>query len=75
MKRVLIIIGLLICTLIFMWLGVNTLNAALMEYTGITAIVGGLASLVYFIYGYKGCALVVERLAKYATKKEGDQDK
>ena len=75
MKRVLIIIGLLICTLIFMWLGVCTLNAALMEYTGITAIVGGLASLVYFIYGYKGCALVVERLAKMCNPKKGDQDK
>ena len=62
MKRVLIIIGLLICTLMFMWFGVNALNAAFMEYTGITAVVSGLASVVYFIFGYKGCTLMVERL-------------
>jgi uncharacterized membrane protein YtjA (UPF0391 family) len=47
-----------------MYLGVNTLNAAFMEYTGITTVASGLASLVYFIYGYKGCALMVEYLAK-----------
>lgn len=65
MKRVLVIIGLLICTFIFLWLGVNALNAAFMEYTGITAVVSGLASVVYFIFGYKGCTLIVERLTKW----------
>ena len=75
MKRVLIIIGLLICTIIFMWLGVNDLNAAFIEYTGIAAMASGLASVVYFIFGYKGCALMVEHLVKCATKKKGDRDK
>jgi uncharacterized membrane protein YtjA (UPF0391 family) len=65
MKKVLIIIGLLICTCIFLWLGVNALDAAFMEYTGITAAVSGLASVVYFIFGYKGCTLIVERLTKW----------
>jgi hypothetical protein len=65
MKKTLIIIGLLICTFIFLALGVNALNAAFMEYTGLTAIVSGLASVVYFIFGYKGCSLVVKRLAKW----------
>lgn len=65
MKRVLVIIGLLICTFIFLWLGVNALNAAFVEYTGITAVVSGLASVVYFIFGYKGCTLIVERLTKW----------
>lgn len=65
MKRVLVIIGLLICTFIFLWLGVNALNAAFVDYTGITAVVSGLASVVYFIFGYKGCTLIVERLTKW----------
>ena len=65
MKRVLVIIGLLICTFIFLWLGVNALNAAFVEYTGITAVASGLASVVYFIFGYKGCTLIVERLTKW----------
>ena len=65
MKKVLIIIGLLICTFIFLWLGVNALNAAFVEYTGITAVASGLASVVYFIFGYKGCTLIVERLTKW----------
>ena len=65
MKKVLIIIGLLICTFIFLWLGVNALNAAFVEYTGITAVVSGLASVVYFIFGYKGCTLIVKRLTKW----------
>ncbi len=64
MKKTLIIIGLLICTFIFLALGVNALNAAFMEYTGITAVVSGLASVVYFIFGYKGCSLVVKQLTK-----------
>lgn len=78
MKRVLIIIGLLICTLMFMCLGVNALNAAFMEYANITAdasvltsvghglatIANGLAALIYFIFGYKGCILMIEYLAK-----------
>jgi hypothetical protein len=65
MKKTLIIIGLLICTFIFMWLGVSALDAAFMEYTGITAVVSGLASVVYFIFGYKGCTMIVERLTKW----------
>ena len=65
MKRVLVIIGLLICTFIFLWLGVNALNAAFVDYTGITAVASGLASVVYFIFGYKGCTLIVERLTKW----------
>ena len=65
MKKVLIIIGLLICTFIFLWLGVNALDAAFMEYTGITAVVSGLASVVYFIYGYKGCTMIFERLTRW----------
>lgn len=65
MKKVLIIIGLFICTFIFLRLGVNALDAAFMEYTGITAIVSGLASVVYFIFGYKGCTMIVERLTKW----------
>ena len=65
MKKVLIIIGLFICTFIFLKLGVNALDAAFMEYTGITAIVSGLASVVYFIFGYKGCTMIVERLTKW----------
>jgi hypothetical protein len=65
MKKTLIIIGLLICTFIFLQLGVNALNAAFMEYIGITAVVSGLASVVYFIFGYKGCTLIVERLTKW----------
>ena len=62
MKKTLIIIGLLICTSIFLWLGVKALNSAFMEYTGITAVASGLASVVYFIFGYKGCTLIAERL-------------
>jgi uncharacterized membrane protein len=65
MKKTLIIIGLFICTFIFLWLGVNALNAAFVEYTGITAIVSGLASVVYFIFGYKGCTMIFERLTKW----------
>lgn len=65
MKKVLIIIGLFICTFIFLRLGVNALDAAFMEYTGITAVVSGLASVVYFIFGYKGCTMIVERLTKW----------
>jgi uncharacterized membrane protein len=65
MKKTLIIIGLFICTFIFLWLGVNALNAAFVEYTGITAIVSGLASVVYFIFGYTGCAMIVGRLTKW----------
>ena len=65
MKKILIIIGLFICTFIFLQLGVNALNAAFMEYTGITAVVSGLASVVYFIFGYKGCTMIVERLTKW----------
>jgi hypothetical protein len=48
----------------FIWLGVSALDAAFMEYTGITAIVSDLAAVVYFIFGYKGCILMVEYLAK-----------
>jgi 3-oxoacyl-(acyl-carrier-protein) synthase len=61
-----------------MWLGVNALNAAFMEYTSVTAAAGGLASVghgfatianglaavIYFIFGYKGCILMIEYLAK-----------
>jgi hypothetical protein len=65
MKKTLIIIGLLICIFIFLWLGVNALNAAFMEYTGLAAVVSGLASVVYFIYGYKGCTMIAERLTKW----------
>lgn len=65
MKKTLIIVGLFICTFIFMWLGVNALDAAFMEYTGITAVASGLASVVYFIFGYKGCTMIVERLTKW----------
>ena len=65
MKKTLIIIGLLIGTFIFLWLGVNALNAAFVEYTGITAVASGLASVVYFIFGYKGCTMIVERLTKW----------
>lgn len=65
MKKTLIIVGLLICTFIFLWLGVNALDAAFMEYTGITAVASGLASAVYFIFGYKGCTMIVERLTKW----------
>lgn len=68
MKKTLIIIGLLICTFIFLWLGVNALNAAFMEYTGITAVVSGLASVVYFIFGYKGCTMIVERLTRWINE-------
>jgi uncharacterized membrane protein YtjA (UPF0391 family) len=52
-----------------MWLGVNAINAAFMEYTGITAVASGLAAVVYFIFGYKGCALMVERLTKCTIEK------
>lgn len=65
MKKTLIIIGLLICTFIFLWLGVNAIDAAFTEYTGLTAVASGLASVVYFIFGYKGCTLIVERLTKW----------
>jgi hypothetical protein len=65
MKKTLIIIGLLICTFIFLWLGVSALNAAFTEYIGLTAVVSGLASVVYFIFGYKGCTMIVKRLAKW----------
>ena len=65
MKKVLIIIGLLICTFIFLWLGVNALDAAFMKYTGITAVASGLASVVYFIFGYKGCTMIFERLTRW----------
>ncbi len=65
MKKILIIIGLLVCTFAFLWLGVNALDAAFMEYTGLTAVVSGLASVVYFIFGYKGCTMIVERLVKW----------
>lgn len=65
MKRALIIIGLFICTFIFISIGVIALNAAFMEYTGLTAVASGLASLVYFIFGYKGCSMIVERLTKW----------
>lgn len=65
MKKTLIIIGLLICTSIFLWLGVNALDAAFTEYTGLTAVVSFLASLIYFIFGYKGCSLIVRRLTKW----------
>ena len=89
MKRVLIIIGLLICTIMFIWLGVSALNVAFVEYTSVTAAPGSIASVghgfatianaliavIYFIFGYKGCVLMIEYLAKYATKKKGDRDK
>ena len=65
MKRALIIIALFICTFIFISIGVIALNAAFMEYTGFTAVASGLASLVYFIFGYKGCSMIVERLTKW----------
>lgn len=65
MKRALIIIGLFICTFIFISIGVIALNAAFMEYTGLTAVASGLASLVYFIFGYKGCSMIVERLTEW----------
>ena len=65
MKKTLIIIGLLICTFAFLWLGVNALDAAFMECTGINAVVTFLASLVYFIFGYKGCSLIVHKLTKW----------
>lgn len=64
MRRVLLIIGLLVCTFIFLWLGVNALDAAFVEYTGLSAVVSFLASLVYFIFGYIGCSLIVHRLTK-----------
>jgi uncharacterized membrane protein YtjA (UPF0391 family) len=48
----------------FIWPGVNALNAAFMEYTGITAVANGLAVVIYFIFGYKGCVLMIEYLAK-----------
>ena len=70
MKKTLIIIGLLICTSIFLWLGVNALDAAFMEYTGFTAVVSFLASLVYFIFGYKGCSLIVHRLTKWLLEED-----
>lgn len=65
MKRALIIIGLFICTFIFISIGVIALNAAFMEYAGLTAVASGLASLVYFIFGYKGCSMIVERLTEW----------
>lgn len=68
MKKTLIIVGLFICTFIFMWLGVSALDAAFMEYTGITAVASGLASVVYFIFGYKGCTLIVERLMRWINE-------
>jgi hypothetical protein len=78
MKRVLIIIGLFICTIMFIWLGVSALNVAFVEYTSITAdvsvltsvghglatIANSLAAVIYFIFGYKGCVLMVKCLAK-----------
>ena len=64
MKKTLIIIGLLICTFAFLWLGVYALDAAFMKYTGINAVASFLASLVYFIFGYKGCTMIVERLTR-----------
>lgn len=65
MKKALIITGLFVCTFIFIALGVIALNAAFVEYTGLTAVASGLASLVYFIFGYKGCSMIVERLTKW----------
>ena len=68
MKKILILVGLLICTFIFMWLGVNSINAAFMEYAGIAAIASGLSSIVYFIFGYKGCSLVVKYLTRWINE-------
>ena len=68
MKKILIIIGLLLCTFVFLWLGINALDAAFMEYTGLTAVASFLASLVYFIFGYKGCSLIVHRLTKWMSE-------
>ncbi len=68
MKKTLVIIGLLICTFVFLRLGVNALDAAFMEYTGITAVASGLASVVYFIFGYKGCTMIVERLTRWINE-------
>ena len=72
MKKTLIIIGLILCTFAFLWLGVNALDAAFMEYTGLTAVASFLASLVYFIFGYKGCSLIVCRLTKWMLEEKDD---
>lgn len=72
MKKTLIIIGLLLCTFAFLWLGVHYLDAAFMEYTGLTAVASFLASLVYFIFGYKGCSLIVHRLTKWMLEEKDD---
>ena len=68
MKKTLIIIGLLLCTFVLMRLGVHYLDAAFMTYSGISAVASFLASLVYFIFGYKGCSLIAHRLTKWMSE-------
>ena len=65
MKKTLIIIGLLICTFIFLLLGFYSLDAASSKYSGISAVASLLASAVSFIFGYKGWTMIVERLARW----------
>ena len=64
MKKTLIIIGLLICTFIFLLLGFYALDAAVTKYSGISAVASIIASAVYFIFGYKGWTMIVERLSE-----------
>lgn len=68
MKKTLIIVGRLLCTLLLCGLGVHYLYAAFMTYTGVSAVASFLASLVYFIFGYAGACNIAERLTKWVSE-------